>query len=217
VSGNFVYVKIVVCGDSHSREEFKARHLKGGQLDLNTVIPMPVELDIDHDNLLQTGYDALYGDWRNVAKQWMLKESADEFGYPFPLESREEVLTCLRSLDGADNYLVPAQRYKRNLERFGHGTAITWREANWGTRSKLDGVKIRETDDAVVIRFVCDAYSGKAIVELSRLWPALEFKVAHVDEYKRQARSLVVKSGREGRKVKESPVELMRNIEDFVA
>jgi hypothetical protein len=176
---------------------------------------MPAELDIEDNNLLQTGYDALYGDWRNVARQWMLKEPAEKFGYLFPLESRQEVLRCLRSLESAESYLGPAERYKANIDRFGHGTATTWREANWGTRGKLDGVKIRETDEAVVIRFVCDTYPGKAILELSRRYPALDFKVIHVDEYKRHARSLVVKNGREGRKIKETPLEILRSIQDL--
>lgn len=94
VSGNFVHTQLVARGDAKDVRTLVARYVDGAHFQLSKAMPVPADLDFELNNLVKTGYDALYGDWQSVARQWMLKEYADNLNLPFPLESREDVTTA---------------------------------------------------------------------------------------------------------------------------
>lgn len=176
---------------------------------------MPNELDMEFDNLLETGYDALYGDWQKVAKQWMLKAWAVEKGYSFPLESRDQVIACLESLDCAGKYLVPGNRFKKNLDKYGHGTHEGWREKHWGSRDNAVGVKIVASENPIIFWFIIDKYPARAMKGMSLKYPCINFQVYYADEHKRSGRKLVLHRGTETEKDKISGEEIANIIRDY--
>jgi len=197
MAGNFFYVKLVVSADSSLLKKFEAYHLLDGGFDLNSILQLPQELDLEFNNMVEAGYDALYGDWKKPAKFWMLKEAAAAFYFPFPLEGRDQVVRCLKTLDCAESYLGPGQRYKENLEKFGHGSRETWQKENWGTDDNACGVKVFKGDDQALIWFVSNNYPAKAVKRLSRLYPEGIFTVWYVDDFKRTGMNASLKNGRE--------------------
>ncbi len=202
MAGNFNYVKVEIHGDVETLTTFTRESGLPGGFDLNAIDPMPSELDLQKTNLVETGYNAQYGEWQNVARQWMLKELAAEKGYPFPLESRDQVLDCLHALDVRDSYLGPGRRFADNLARFGHGSGETWREEHWGTRDSPDGVKVSITADGVCIWFVIDKFPIKVMKKMSKKYPDLRFDFTYGDDALRNGRGLTLTNGREGAKEK---------------
>jgi hypothetical protein len=192
---------LVVTGPADDLRRFGERHTAGGTFDFNTVVPMPPSLEIKSDSSVETGYAALYGNWQEVAGYWMFKEPAAAFGYPFPLQSREQVVACLRSFDCADMYLAPAEQYHRNVIEHGHGDWYGWCQQHWGTKWNADDVSIEASDSAIAIRFVTAGKYPRPILKvLSTSFPSLHFHVRHVDEYLRRGKDFVLVKGREIRK-----------------
>ena len=130
---DFVTSLIELSGPTRALMAFRAKHLAAGTFDFNTVDPMAPELEIESSSAVDTGYAALYGDWTSEAGRWMFKEPAQEFGFPFPLESREQVIKCLQSFDSADMYLLPARTFHENITKYGHGDWYSWCSEHWGT------------------------------------------------------------------------------------
>lgn len=209
------YVNSLLCvtGPPADIQEFCLKHLAGGTLDFNTVIPMPAGLEIESSSAVETGYAALHGDWASVAGYWMFKEPAKEFGYPFPLAAREQVIHCLKSFESADMYLVPAEQYHRNQLAHGHGDWYGWCMEHWGTKWNADEVKMTCGPENAEIRFVtAGAYPKPIFKKLSRDFPALDFHVRHVDEHLRRGGDLVFKNGKETRKIKRLARDLASEI-----
>lgn len=215
MSSNFYYVKVQVQGESELLALFQRECLRTGGLDFDSIEPMPLELDFEKTNLLETGYNALYGEWREVARQWMLKEDAGKKGYPFPLESREQVLACLSALDRSESYLGPGKRFQDNLAKFGHGSRETWREQHWGSQHSPDGVKVSTEIGAVCIWFVIDKFPIKVMKAMSKKYPQLRFDVSYADDAMRNGRRLNLTNGREGSKEKISKEKLRGFIEEY--
>jgi hypothetical protein len=217
MSNNFYYMKIVISGARDEVDEFRATYLMGNAFDFGAIIPMPSNLDMDFNNLVETGYEALYGDWAKVAKFWMFKEPAQQKGYLFPLESREEVIDCLKSFACADSYLVSGRRFQENLDNFGHGSRVTWREESWGARGNAEGTKVATFEGMLVFWFIIDKYPAKVLRKLSCLHPALNFRISMVDENKRIGRKFRLANGREIEKQKIPILEFSDFIHEYEA
>ena len=204
-----VFVKMTVSGDTKLLQQCAATNFASGCFDYNTVIPMPAELDIQESSSVTTGYDALFGDWTEPAKYWTWKEAASSLGLPFPLESREQLLACIRSLDCAAMYLEPARQYKENIDRFGHGSWYGWCQQHWGTKwNAEDSVVTLESQQLVVTFTAASAFPKPVLSALSRKWPELDFKVLYVDEHLRRGRDFCIRNGKETAKTKRSPAEI---------
>lgn len=213
---DYVTSLIELTGPSGDLAAFQATHLVAGTFDFNTVDPMPAQLQIESSSAVETGYAALYGDWTQEAARWMFKEPAQEFGFPFPLASREQVIKCLESFDCADMYLVPARAYHQNLTQHGHGDWYGWCSEHWGTKWNADEVRIVIDQDHIALSFVtAGAYPKPIFRKLSLAYPALAFHVRYYDEHYRWARDFVLVKGKESQKRKRPAREIASEVEAF--
>lgn len=215
---DYIVSLIVPSGPPDALAGLARRHLQGNAFDFNSVCPMPPELNVESDSAVETGYAALYGDWRTEAGRWMFKEPAETFGFPFPLESREQVIRCLESFDCADLYLARAKIFRDNVDRYGHGDWYGWRIERWGTKWNADEIRVRIDAGTVAFSFVTpNAYPKPILRDLSIAYPDLSFHVRYCDESCRRARDFILSKGRETRKLKRPPRDIAAEIEDFRA
>lgn len=174
---------------------------------------MPAELEIEESSAVTTGYDALYGDWTEPAKYWTWKEAAAQLGLPFPLQSREELLACIRSLECADMYLVPARQFKENMERYGHGSWYGWCKEHWGTKWNAEDSSVLATPDQVLVRFTAaQAFPRKVVVGLSKRWPSITMHVCYADEHARWGKDFVLSNGKEVGKTVRPPADILGSV-----
>jgi hypothetical protein len=211
---DYVTSLIELSGSTDPLMAFSAKHLATGTFDFNTVVPMPSDLQIESSSAVETGYAALYGDWQTEAARWMFKEPAQEFGFPFPLESREQVIQCLQSFDCADMYLLPARAYHQNLAKYGHGDWYGWCSQHWGTKWNADEVRVLQAPDRVALSFVTAGSYPKPILKtLSLSYPEIAFHVRYYDEHFRWARDFVLVKGKETQKQKRPAKEVANEVE----
>jgi hypothetical protein len=207
-----IFVQLSLTGEPSVLESCRKAHF-AHEFDFNSVIPMPPALDVEESSAVTTGYDALYGDWTEPAKYWTWKESAASLGLAFPLQSREELLACIRSLDCADMYLVPAKQLKENVEKYGHGTWYGWCKQHWGTQRNAEDSVISASTDRIVVRFtIVGAFPKKVLATLSKLWPGISVHIQYADEHARRGRDYVVKNGREIDKVERNARDILESI-----
>jgi hypothetical protein len=211
---DFVKLRATISGDRPSLAELRARHFAGKGFDYNTVIPMPAELAVDGGSTLETGHAALFGDWRSVAKQWMLKEPAAKLGFVWPLESREEVLASLQSLDCAELYLAPARAFQANIEKYGHGGWFSWCKEQWGSPWNANEAPIATAEHGgkLYVRATLPSYPSKIFSQLSKTWETLSFLVQYVNEHERRGRSFVLRQGREVETHKMAAAEIAKAV-----
>jgi hypothetical protein len=208
--GDFIKLRIIIKGDVNRLVEIRRRYFDAGNFDYNSLIPMPSDLNVEIGNHLETGYDALFGEWRNVAKQWMLKEPAAAIDIPWPLGSRDEVIRCIEWLDCADFYFGPARAFKRNLEKYGHGEAGSWMATYWGCDCNADKDKVETVlvSDELHVRFNPGSYPKLVLKKLSQMYPSNCFLIRYVNEYDRPGRSFLLQKGKEVEKHKLPAEEL---------
>lgn len=211
---DYVTTLIVITGPTASLQSLVQAHLSSNTFDFNTITRMPDGLDIESGSAIETGYAALYGDWQSVAAYWMFKEPAEKFGYPFPLASREQVLTSLRSFDCPDIYLGPAAQYHHNMQTHGHGDWYSWCNEYWGTKHNADEVAVQIEPDVVRLKFVTAGKYPKPVLDtLSKSFSDLEFHVRHFDENLRGVKDFVLVNGRETKKTKRVPSEVLAEVQ----
>ena len=208
-----VFILLRITGDPASLASCREAHFSAASFDFNSVTPMPPELEIEESSAVTTGYDALFGDWTEPAKYWTWKEAAAKLGYPFPLESREQLLACIRSLDCAEMYLGAARQYQENIEKHGFGSWYGWCKKHWGSKWNAEDSKVEAGPDAITVRFATASSFPKPLVKaLSKKWPALEVRVLYADEHLRWGGDYVLKGGREIEKLNRSAADVLREI-----
>ena len=208
-----VFLKLILTGETEVLAQCRESHFAQNTFDFNSVVPMPTELEIEESSAVETGYAALYGDWTEPAGYWTWKEAASNLGYPFPLESREQLLACIQSLDCAEMYLAPARQYKENVEKYGHGTWYGWCKEHWGTKWNAEDASIYSAPDYLVVRFTAaNSFPKPVMVALSKKWPDLELRVLYADEHLRWGRDYSLRNGREVRKTKRAPSDILSEI-----
>jgi len=208
-----VFVVLQLKGDTDSLDSCRDAHFSSGSFDFNSVIRMPPELEIEESSSVTTGYDALFGDWTEPAKYWTWKEAAAKLGHPFPLESREQLLACIRSLECAEMYLAPARQYQENIEKYGYGSWYGWCKKHWGSKWNAEDSKVDAAPGGITVRFTAASAFPKPLVKaLSKKWPVLEIRVQYVDEHLRWGGDYVLKAGRELQKLKRSPADILKEI-----
>jgi len=208
-----VFILLRITGDPASLASCREAHFSAASFDFNSVTPMPPELEIEESSAVTTGYDALYGDWTEPAKYWTWKEAAAKLGYPFPLESREQLLACIRSLDCAEMYLGAARQYQENIEKHGFGSWYGWCKKHWGSKWNAEDSKVEAGPDAITVRFTTASSFPKPLVKaLSKKWPVLEIRVQYADEHLRWGGDYVLKGGREIQKLERTAADILREI-----
>ena len=208
-----VFILLRITGDPASLASCREAHFSAASFDFNSVTPMPPELEIEESSAVTTGYDALYGDWTEPAKYWTWKEAAAKLGYPFPLESREQLLACIRSLDCAEMYLGAARQYQENIEKHGFGSWYGWCKKHWGSKWNAEDSKVEAGPDAITVRFTTASSFPKPLVKaLSKKWPVLEIRVQYADEHLRWGGDYILKGGREIQKLERTAADILREI-----
>ena len=208
-----VFVVLRLSGDPGSLASCRDVHFSSGSFDFNSVIPMPPELEMEESSAVTTGHDALFGDWTGPAKYWTWKEAAAKLGHPFPLESREQLLACIRSLDCAEMYLAPARQYQENIEKHGFGSWYGWCKKHWGSKWNAEDSSVEAGPDQLAVRFTAaSAFPKPLVAALSKKWPALEIRVQYADEHLRWGGDYVLKAGRQLQKLQRPAADILREI-----
>lgn len=172
-------------GSQPALTRFTETHLARATFSFNSVVPMPLELDFDLNNFVEDGYDALFGNWRNLVERWMFKPAAAERGYPFPLETRDQVLECIAALgEYGDERFRLGRQFKSNLDRHGHGHCSSWRLEKWGIDNDVAEVVVEQTGDCTRIAFeTYGAPPKKLFLVVSAANPDLTFELTYLSEW----------------------------------
>lgn len=176
-------------GSAADLQTFSQRHLARGAFSFNSIRAMPPELDYEFNNFVSDGYDTLFGDWTDLTGRWMFKEAAAERGYPFPLQSREQVLECTKALgEFGEQRLALGRLFKANLDTHGFGHAAEWRTAHWGCSEDVDETIASIEIDSIAeprVRLSCNCYGAPPrplFVQLSAMHPELRMRVVAVSQ-----------------------------------
>lgn len=196
MSFNFLYFHVVIKGSAEEVGRLWNEFADTG-FSLQKVCPVPAELDFENTNLVKTGFAALFGDWESVSRQWMLKECATKNGYSFPLQSREQVIECLREVDKGNHYLQPAVTFKANLEKYGFGSREEWRKKYWGIPDEVSVSLFERHADSIELRFAASASPRVAMKSLSKQFPELIFDIRFRSDSGKKSGLLILKAGKE--------------------
>lgn len=196
MSFNFFYFRLILKGSSIELARFW-REFEGSGFSLNRICPVPSELDFENTNLVKTGFLALFGDWVGVSRQWMLKDVAIKNGYPFPLQTREQVVECLREIDEENVYLLPAIKFHSNLEKFGFGSREDWRKKYWGISDEVNVSLFEMHSDFIELRFASSAFPRMAMKKLSNSFPEISFEIDFNSDTGMRKGAFRLKAGRE--------------------
>jgi hypothetical protein len=199
MSGNFNFFKIEIKGGgadvSRCTNELFG---EGLTVDFNSAIAMPPELDLEWTNVVETGYEAIHGEWQKVARQWMFKEPATTLGLAFPLESREELLQAFCTMDSWAEYKALADRVAQNVSRHGFATREPWQVKHWGTDGNAEGGKVEIKDGATIAWFIANKPPAPVLKAWSKRCPGVDFTVTHADDHLRSGKRFVIRDGRIG-------------------
>lgn len=196
MSFNFLYFKLIIKGLPDELDRLWSEFADEG-FSLQKICPVPAELDFENTNLVQTGFAALFGDWESVSRQWMLKEAATKNGYPFPLETREQVVKCLSEVDKDNLYLKPALTFKDNLESHGFGSREEWRKKYWGIPDEVSVSLFERRSDCIELRFAASALPRAALKSLSKKFPGVTFGIDFQSESGKRSGRLTLTAGKE--------------------
>lgn len=189
---------LIVEGPAAARAAFFDRHLADHDFSFESIVPMPSELDFSVCSTVESGHAALFGDWREPARQWMFKDHAAEQGWPFPLESREHVLACMAALGEFGEELLRLGRlFQSNLDRFGHGNRDSWTREQWGTDIDAYDSVVEAGEDALRIAFrTSGAPAAKLLARCSSEHPELTLTLVSFAESGKHAKQQRFAAGR---------------------
>lgn len=204
-------------GAADDVQAFAQRHLQRGVFSFDSIRPMPPSLDYEYNNFVSDGYDALFGDWTTLTERWMFKEAAAERGFPFPLQSRHQVLACIQALgEFGEQRLELGQRFKANLDQYGFGHADEWMKAHWGCAGDAGETLAQISDTRVRISCTCyGAPPRKLFAALSALHPALDIAVVSINEWGKRGAQFALYRGKVKTLPKISDEEASQRIRPF--
>lgn len=210
--GDFIKLRVNILGPEAVLDAVWERHFAAGSFDYNSVCRMPAELNVETGSCFETGYAALFGDWLEVVRYWMFKEPAQALGVPWPLESRQDVIDCIRTFDCADMYFGPARQYQQNMERYGHGNACSWMKEFWGAdcNGNHGPLESARQPEVLHLRSNVGTYPKLVYRKMSQSSPELTFVIAYLTEYERTGRAFSIRAGKEVEKLK-LPIEELRS------
>lgn len=215
--GTFYRCLLWITGPESALAVFADKHLAAGVLTFNSMTPMPPELFFPMNNWAEDGYNALFGDWTKIKGYQFLKEAALSFSFPFPLASREQVIRCLTAIgEFGEERLRLGRLQQRNLERFGHGHYVAWREAHWGTSADAQDVIAEITSGHVAVSLLTlGVPTKKWLVGYSRMHPELVFRATYISENGKMPGQATYASGKLKDRLKMDPLEAQAVITSF--
>jgi hypothetical protein len=191
MAGNFNYFKIETAADAGLFGEDLA-------VDFNSAIAMPASLDLEWSNVVETGYEAVHGDWRKVSRQWMFKEAASSLGLAFPLQSREDLLQAFRTMECWPEYKALADRVAGNLAEHGFATREAWQLKHWGTEGNAEGGTVETPEGGMTAWFMANKCPTPVLKAWSRRATGIDLLVTYADDQLRGGKRLIVRDGRIG-------------------
>lgn len=155
--------------------------VKGAEpLDFNKLVPMPSDLADVPAGSDEVAYWAKYGSEKEIANiltyDWVVEAGVAD---------REQLLSFLEESRPESSAL--ADKYKANVDRYGHLTWYTWTVANWGTKwnAKCAKIERRASKPAKAsVKFTFDtAWSPPlpVIHAAATLFPTLLFKLCYYE------------------------------------
>lgn len=204
-------------GSDDALQSFSRRHLANSRFSLDSLDPVPKELKYEMSNLVEDGYDALYGDWTKLSGRQMFKDAAEARGFPFPLESRDQIVECFHAFgEVGEQYFPLGHCFHSNLERYGHGHERTWCEEHWGMDSDVEESLAEILLDVIRIAFSSDgSIPQKTLKLLSLAHPGLTFCVYSLSESGRRGKKFDMKNGKQLKKYSASDEEIRDAIWGF--
>ena len=139
-----------------------------------TLVPRPVELDIEESSRGLRGYEAFHGDWERVAAISWIREQG--------VTDRPSLLALLDRLSPMHREL--GDQYAVNLRRHGHRTWHSWNLEYYGTQHDLDHkTDVREIGSTVLeYRFqTLDAHPLPWVEKAAVLFPALHLRLSNAE------------------------------------
>lgn len=121
---------IEIRGPVEALKKVKDKYFKDDQLDFNSVIPMPPELQIEEGSRTTEGMEALKKPFEEVASQRWYQNIV---GNKKP-KDRDEMLMLLEKEPEGKEILKLGKMALDNQRRFGHTTWYSWSSANWNTK-----------------------------------------------------------------------------------
>lgn len=193
---NWCYTKLTIKGDPKTIQDLKGIYFTEDALDFQKVVPMPEELNIECGSTGHCGREVLVGDWKETLSGWLMKEIAKEVGYewepgqPFPIQSREQLVHALSTYEKGRECLGMGLKYINNMGKYGYENWWGWRIDNWGTKWSLDPQCFKSEKMLEADPFTQQTYRFETawspclpiMVELSKVYPLLEFEMIYLDE-----------------------------------
>jgi len=189
MAGNFNYFRIEAAADS---ELFGA----GRAVDFNSAIAMSPGLNLEWTNVVETGYEAVHGEWQKVARQWMFKGPASSLGLAFPLQSREELLQAFRSMECWPEYKALADRAANNLAEYGFATREPWQLKHWGTEGNAEAGVVEASGGSTIAWFLANKCPTPVLKAWSKRTPGTDLNVTCADDELRGGKRFTVRDGR---------------------
>jgi len=176
---NHVLNKLEITGSLEDLEALKQRFLDENlHLDFQKVIPMPEDLNIEAASWGDWGYQALYGDWREIAAR------LSQLGKYGPFNERAELLNAIRA--EMPEALALGEKYRANEERYGARHWYDWCREHWGTKWNAYDHLDTEVDleDRLVLWFHTAWTPPYPVVQaMSASFPRLGFRLVFADEF----------------------------------
>ena len=143
--------------------------------DFDRYIPMPDDLRRIEPGSTEIGYEALYGTDDDVKRElemgWKNKGVGDRAALIAYLKEHEP------------RYIELAEKYKANVERYGHRTQYSWAAENWGTKYNVACVQVhKEIKCHVTIQFITPLSPPLPVItKASELFPMLDFELKYYE------------------------------------
>lgn len=165
---NDVRNRVTFKGDRKRIDEM-LEHIHGedgtiGQIDFNTIIPMPKELEMTAGTIIEKAITCV-----------CLRENLYVFRY-----NKSSIEDYLKISGFTENELYELGiRYMSNIVNFGHATWYTWRVHNWGT--KWNAYDDKGSEYELLFSTAWDA-PFPIMEKLSKMYPDIEFTLKYADE-----------------------------------
>ncbi len=188
-----------VTGPEDAIAAFQRLHLRGDRFSFNSLVDMPDSLDFENGKWVEDGYDIVHGDWTRLATNTYYESAARDLGFPFPLESRQQLMECARSFEFGEQTLDLGQRFKQNLDSFGHGHAASWCKQHWGTEEDTLDVVAEVSTQRIRIAFtLCCAPSKATMMKYATSVPGLNCVFSYACRKTREGREFVLPRAKAG-------------------
>lgn len=149
---------------------------KPGTFSLEEIYPVPKPLSAVVAGSDEMYHDAVYGDWRMVAKYPFVRGRYKEIG------TREELIRAMEELNPDKDIRGIARAYEHNLVEYGARTWWDWCVRNWGTKWNFEAEAALQGNEILMGFDTAWSPPIEAFCHLSERYPELEFFLEFFEE-----------------------------------